>query len=167
MIHFKTGSIKNNKGIAQLRPGLIEFFEMIRPYYEIIIFSNGNKKYSDLIINSIDDKKKNYIDHRLYRDHCVIISNDFVKDISRIGRPLDKIVIVDNMPQNFRLQKENGINIKSFYGDNPNDKILFCLSKVLINIAKNGGDIRNGIKKYTNEIINKISSNIYSNYYCK
>ena len=167
LIHFKTGSIKNNKGIAQLRPGLIEFFEMIRPYYEIIIFSNGNKKYSDLIINSIDDKKKNYIDHRLYRDHCVIISNDFVKDISRIGRPLDKIVIVDNIPQNYRLQKENGINIKSFYGDNPNDKILFCLSKVLINIAKNGGDVRNGIKKYTNEIINKISSNIYSNYYCK
>ena len=166
LIHFKSGSIKNNKGVIQLRPGINEFFEAIKPYYEIIIFSNGNKKYTDLIVNSIDEKKT-YIDYRLYRDHCITICNDFVKDISRIGRPINKIVVVDNIPQNYRLHKENGINIKSFYGDKSNDKILFSLNKILINIAKNGGDVRDSIKKYWNEIISKISSNIYINYYNK
>ena len=166
LVHFKTGSIKNNKGVVQLRPGLSEFFDSIKPYYEIIIFYCGNKKYGDLIINSIDNKNS-YIDYRLNRDHCIIFNNDYVKDISKIGRSINKIVIVDNIPQNYRLHKENGIYIKSFYGDNPNDKILFYLSKILINIARNGGDIREGIKKNWNEIINKISSNIYNNYYCK
>ena len=166
MIHFKIDNIENNKGIIQLRPGITEFFESIKPYYEIIIFSCGNKKYTDILVNSID-KKKIYIDYRLYRDHCIVIRDDFVKDISRIGRPINKIVIVDNLSQNYRLHKENGINIKSFYGDNPNDKILFLLNKILINIARNGGDIREGIKKYWNEIINKITSNIYNNYYYK
>ena len=166
LIHFKTGSIKNNKGVIQLRPGLTEFFDIIKPYYEIIIFSSGNKKYTDLIINSIDDKKI-YIDYRLYRDHCIVINNDFVKDISRIGRPINKIIIVDNIPQNFRLHKDNGVNIKSFFGDNPNDRILFSLAKILVNIARNGGDVREGIKNNLNDIINKISSNIYNNYYCK
>ena len=166
LIHFKVLNMEDNKGVIQLRPGLIEFFDSIRPYYEIIVFSSSNKKYTDLIINSIDDKKK-YIDHRLWRDHCTIISNDFVKDISRIGRPINKTVIVDNIPQNFRLHKENGIYIKSFYGDNSNDKILFSLNKILINIALNEGDIREGIKKYWNEIINKVSSNVYNNYYNK
>ena len=166
LIHFKSGSVKNNKGVIQLRPGLIEFFEAIKPYYEIIIFCNGNKTYTDLIVNSIDEKKI-YIDYKLYRDHCIIICNDFVKDISRIGRPVNKIVIVDNIPQNYRLHKENGINIKSFYGDKSNDKILFSLNKILINIAKNGGDVRDGIKRYWNEIISKINSNIYNNYYRK
>ena len=166
LVHFKTGSIKNNKGIIQLRPGLSEFFDSIKPYYEIIIFNCGNKKYGDLIINSIDNKNS-YIDYRLNRDHCIIFNNDYVKDISKIGRPINKIVIVDNIPQNYRLHKENGIYIKSFYGDNPNDKILFYLSKILIDIARNGGDAREGIKKNWNEIINKISSNIYNNYYCK
>ena len=166
LIHFKIDNIENNKGIIQLRPGITEFFESIKPYYEIIIFSCGNKKYTDILVNSID-KKKIYIDYRLYRDHCIVIRDDFVKDISRIGRPINKIVIVDNLSQNYRLHKENGINIKSFYGDNPNDKILFLLNKILINIARNGGDIREGIKKYWNEIINKITSNIYNNYYYK
>ena len=164
IIHFKTNTIINNKGIMQIRPGLIEFFQNIKSYYEIIIFSSSNKKYTDAIIDSIDDKNK-YIDYRLYQEHCIIINDDFVKDLSKIGRPIDKMAIVDNIPQNYRLQAENGINIKSFYGDNPNDKVLYHLSKILINIAQNGGDIRKSIKKYWNDIIYKVCSNIYNNYY--
>ena len=164
IIHFKKNTIINNKGIMQVRPGLIEFFQNIKSYYEIIIFSSSNKKYTDAIIDSIDGKNK-YIDYRLYQEHCIIINDDFVKDLSKIGRPIDKMVIVDNIPQNYRLQKENGIHIKSFYGDNPNDKALYHLSKILINIAQNGGDIRKSIKKYWNDIIYKVCSNIYNNYY--
>ena len=164
LIHFQEGSIKNNKGLAKLRPGLSEFFDAVKPYYEIIVFSCGNKKYSDLILNSVDNKNI-YIDYRLYRDHCIIIKNDYVKDITRIGRSINKIIIVDNIPQNYRLNKDNGIYIKSFYGNNPNDKVLFYLSNILVKIAKDGGDVRDGIKKYWNEIIIKISSNIFINYY--
>ena len=165
IIHFKTSTYINNKGIVQIRPGLIEFLQNISNYYEIIIFCCGNKQYSDAIIDSIDERNK-YIDYRLYQEHCIIINDDFVKDLSKIGRPMDKMIIIDNMAQNYRLQKDNGINIKSFYGDNSNDKSLFYLSKILIKIAHDGGDIRKGIKKYLNEIIYKISSNIFNNY-CK
>jgi len=166
LIHFKKGNIKTNQGIIQLRPGILEFFESVKPYYEIVLFCNGNKKYSDLIINSIDSKRK-YVDHRLYREQCIVVNNDYVKDISKIGRPINKTIIVDNLPQNFRLNKENGINIKSFYGDNPNDKILYNLSKILVNIGKTNGDIREEIKKNWIEIINKVTSNVYNSYYCK
>ena len=166
LIHFKKANIKTNQGIIQLRPGILEFFEAIKPYYEIILFCNGNKKYSDLIINSVDKKKK-YVDHRLYREQCIVVNNDYVKDISKIGRPINKTIIVDNLPQNFRLNKENGINIKSFHGDNPNDKILFNLSKILVNIGKTNGDVREEIKNNWIEIINKVTSNVYNNYYCK
>ena len=165
IVHFKANTYINNKGIVQIRPGLLEFLENIKNNYEIIVFSSGNQKYSDAIIDSIDEKYK-FIDYRLYQEHCVIINNDFVKDLSKIGRPIDKMVIVDNMFQNYRLQKDNGINIKSFYGDNSNDKILFYLSKILIKLARDGGDLRKGIKRYWNEIIFKISSNLFNNF-CK
>ena len=83
-----------------------------------------------------------------------------MKDLSRVGRPLDKIAIVDNMPQNFRLQKENGINIKAFWGEEVYDTALIDLGKILVNIAKDGGDIRDGIYKYKDEILKKVTSNI-------
>ena len=165
LIHLKLDNKnkKSNKGIIQLRPWLIEFLTEIKPYYEIIAFSNGDKNYTELLVNSID-KNKIFFENKLYRDHCCIINNDFVKDVSKFGKDLKKIIIVDNLVQNYRLNLENGINIKSFYGE-INDKILQELGKILIKIAKFGGDIRRGISYYKDDIINKVSSNIYCRYY--
>ena len=74
-----------------------------------------------------------------------------------------KIIIVDNMPQNFRLQKENGINIKAFWGEDSSDNVLAELGIILVNIAIDGGDVRKGLEKYKDEIIRKVTSNIYKN----
>ena len=62
------------------------------------------------------------------------------------------------MPQNFRLQPENGIYIKPFWGEDNDDDVLFSLSKILSKIAYEGGDLRDGLKKYRNEIIIDISA---------
>ena len=165
LIHFKIDNKNknNNKGIIQLRPGLKEFLSDIKPYYEIIAFSNGDKKYTDILINSLD-KNRIFFQNKLYREHCTRINNDFVKDLSKLDKDMKKIIIVDNLVQNYRLNLENGINIKSFYGE-INDKILQELGNILIKIAKLGGDIRRGISYYKDDIINKVSSNIYCHYY--
>ena len=78
--------------------------------------------------------------------------------MTRIGRPLDKIIIVDNMPQNFRLQKENGIIIKAFWGEDSYDTVLYDLYPILVNIAKEGGDVRKSLVKYKDEIVKKVTS---------
>ena len=67
------------------------------------------------------------------------------------------------MPQNFRNHKENAIYIKSFFGDEKDDKALVDLIYILVNIAKSGKDVRNELIKYKEEIVNKISSNLYKN----
>ena len=102
------------------------------------------------------EQNKIYFEHRFYRDHIIIDNNDIVKDLVRIGRDLDKILIIDNMKQNFKFQKENGILIKPFYGQGDYN-ILKELGNILIKIAKEGGDLRNGLIKYKNEIINKVT----------
>ena len=108
--------------------------------YELIIFTTVTQDYADALIDAVEEDKI-YFDHRLYREYAVIIDNDFIKDLTRIGRSLDKIIIVDNMPQNVRLQKENGIIIKTFWGEDSFDIILYDLYPILVNIAKEGGDV--------------------------
>ena len=61
-----------------------------------------------------------------------IRDDEYLKDLSRIGREIENMIIVDNMPQNFNLQKENGIFIKSFYGDDNDDTALIDLAPILI-----------------------------------
>ena len=160
LLHFKKDINNINEGLIDIRPGTIKFLDDISAFYELIIFNEGEKKYTDLLIDSLEENKI-YFEHRLYREHIIIDSNDIVKDLIRIGRDLDKILIIDNMEQNFKLQKDNGILIKSFYGEEDinhmNDNILEELAKILINIAKDGGDIRKGIIKYKNEIVKKVT----------
>ena len=157
LVHFKINPDCANEGVLRVRPGIVEFLDAVDKYYELIIFTAATQDYADLLIDAVEENKI-YFEHRLYRQHTVIIGNDFVKDLSRVGRPLDKIIIVDNMPQNFRLQKENGINIKAFWGEEAYDTALVDLGNILVNIAKDGGDVRNGIKKYKDDIVKKVTS---------
>ena len=159
LVNFKQG--KNiQEGVVRIRPGVNEFLEEVGEYYELIIFTTATQEYADLLIDAIEEDKI-YFDHRLYREHATIIDNDFVKDLTRIGRPLDKIIIIDNMPQNFKLQKENGIIIRPFWGEDSYDQALFKLIPILVNIAKEGGDVRRGLAKYRDEIFKNITSVLY------
>ena len=153
-IEFKDNS--NNKCILHLRPGLFWFLSKVKPFYELITFTSASREYAQPIINEIELKNK-YFDYTFFREHSVISGNDFVKDISRIGRDMKRIIIVDNMEQNFRLNKNNGIKIKAFYGDQ-NDKVLYELSKILVMIVKQGfNDLTLALQHYANEIKVKIS----------
>ena len=159
LISFKLESNEENKGTIRFRPYLDSFLQKVREKYEIIVFTSGTQDYADPLEDAIEQDEK-YFDARLYRQHTIACGKDIVKDISRIGRPLDKIIIVENMPQNYRLQKENGILIKSFYGEDIYDTALLSLGDILMRIEHEFDDVRKGIAKYKNEILNKVSTNL-------
>ena len=72
---------------------------------------------------------------------------------------------MDNFPQNYKMNKKNAINIKSYWGKIYNDNTLNELGSILVNIIKDEGDVRYGIEKYKKDIVEKISSNSYIDKY--
>ena len=153
----------NQEGLLRIRPYLNNFLNLLKEYYEIVIFTTATQNYADPIIDNIGIRRGKYFNYRLYREHCTIINNDIIKDISLLGRDLSKIIIVDNIQQNFKLQKENGILISSFWGEDDNDKVLLRLGRILVSIAIDmietdyNLDIRDEIKKYKEDIIKNVS----------
>ena len=146
-------------GIIKPRPYLFKFLKEMSKIYELIIFTAASKEYADPILDLID-KNKIYFDKRLYRQHTIIKDNLVIKDLSKLGRDLSKVIILDNIPQNYDLQKENGIFIRNFYGDD-NDDALKELIPILIKITKNpNNDIRDELKKMKEEIFTKITTNL-------
>ena len=158
MISFKFTKISMGIGKLHLRPGLEEFLEEVQKYYEIIVFTSGTKDYADAILSIIEQKNNaKYFDGLLYREHTILMGKKYIKDLSKLGRDLSKTIIVDNLPHSFKLQRENGILINSFYGDNMNDKALFELKRILINIYKEKKDVRDSIIKYKEDIIKNVT----------
>ena len=151
---------QTGKGILKMRPGLFNFLKRVKYKYELVVFTAGTKEYADPIIDIIEQKEKFFV-KRLYRQHTIYRDNTFIKDLTKLGRDLSKIIIVDNMPQNFRLQKENGILINNYFGQDNGDNTLQLLGDILLKIAQSPGkDVRNEIKKYKEEIFTKITTNL-------
>ena len=67
--------------------------------------------------NWVLDELKCPVSFRLYRYHTVQTGNAFLKDLSRLGRDLKKVIIVDNIAENFQLTPKNGIHIKGWTGE--------------------------------------------------
>ena len=160
LIHFKGNPNDDSSGILQFRPFLSEFLSKISHYYELVVFTAATQDYADPIINAIEQKGTTF-DHRLYRVHTIIINNDFVKDLSRLGRDLSRVIIVDNMEQNYKLQPDNGITIRPFWGKDVNDMALMDLLTILTNIVNKNMDVRDGISMFKEDIISRVTSNIY------
>ena len=163
-INLLNNNFNNNKNTLIFRPGLFDFLYKMKPLYELVLFSFGTKDYVDSIL-SIIEKKEKIFEYVLYRQHATYEKGDYVKNLALLGRDLKKIIIVDDIQHVFKLQKNNGICIKAFYGDVISDRnTLKLLGKILEKIRfdaeENDGDITKSLLKQKNLIFTHITTNL-------
>jgi len=130
------------------RPYLEIFLSELYPFYEICVFSASSENYASPIIDVIDTKK--VITKKFFREDCLFLNNSetfsYIKDLEKIDKNYNDIIIIDDNVSSFALQKENGIPIKSWRGDIEDIELL-----KLIPILKNLSgfyDVRTEIKQF-------------------
>jgi Dullard-like phosphatase family protein len=145
-------------GMFFVRPFCFEFLKELNDLYEIVTFTAGTKDYADNILNILDIDN-NIIKYRLYRQHTTILGCSVYKDLSKLGRDLSKVIIIDNLPDNFKLQPHNGLGIKTWL-DEMKDTQLNDIGQFLKNlIEKKPNDVRPILQKVKEEVGRRMRKN--------
>ncbi|KAK9063523.1 hypothetical protein SSX86_017393 [Deinandra increscens subsp. villosa] len=119
-------NLEDHKVYVRCRPYLKEFMERVAGLFEIIIFTASQSIYAEQLLNVLDPKRKVFR-HRVYRESCVFLEGNYLKDLSVLGRDLARVVMIDNSPQAFGFQVDNGIPIESWFDDRSDQELLLLL----------------------------------------
>ena len=95
LIHY---FFTHTSGMFFVRPYCFDFLRELNDIYEIVTFTAGTKDYADNILNILDIDN-NIIKYRLYREHTTILGFTVYKDLSKLGRDLSKVIIIDNLKE--------------------------------------------------------------------
>ena len=144
---------EENRAYVKVRYGAENFLSDLSKMFEIIIFTDNTKDYADIILDNIDHDNK-YISYRLYREHII---NYNIKDINKIGRDLEKSIIIDNDEECFSLQKENGLKIKNFNGEEEDRELIYLKNDLIYLMNKTIKEENGDIRKFIPEIQEKMN----------
>eukprot|EP00999_Lentomonas_sp_LEN2_P002762 NODE_631_length_1313_cov_251.650927_g592_i0.p1 GENE.NODE_631_length_1313_cov_251.650927_g592_i0~~NODE_631_length_1313_cov_251.650927_g592_i0.p1 ORF type:complete len:359 (+),score=60.16 NODE_631_length_1313_cov_251.650927_g592_i0:102-1178(+) len=135
-VHFNSQIYKVS---AKKRPGFEEFLEHVSSKFETVVFTASQRVYADKLLDILDKDRK-LVHHRVFRDDCTNAEGNYLKDLTVLGRDLRRTVIVDNSPQAFSYQLDNGMPILSWF-DSEDDRELYKIIPFLEQLA-HADDVR-------------------------
>lgn len=134
------------------RPRVDEFLAAVADIFEVVVFTASLALYADPVLDELSasaaaihgGNPADMIHGRLYREHCVMVGGVFVKDLTRLGRDVKQVIIVDNSPISYAMQPENAVHIIDFIDDEADGELDKTLAKVLT--MRDVPDVRNVIR---------------------
>ncbi|GMR36170.1 hypothetical protein PMAYCL1PPCAC_06365 [Pristionchus mayeri] len=115
------------------RPYVDEFLARVGEKFECVLFTASLAKYADPVADLLD--KRGVFRSRLFREACVFHKGNYIKDLARLGRDLNRTLIVDNSPTSYLFHPENAIPVQTWF-DDPSDVELLDILPLLDRLAQ-------------------------------
>lgn len=87
------------------RPGIDYFLRYLSQYYELVLFTSAPMTMADPIVKKLDPFR--IIQWPLFREATKYEGGEYIKDLSYLNRPMDKIIMIDTKAEHAKNQPEN------------------------------------------------------------
>ena len=130
---YTTIQFRRRKMYVQVRPHLREFVKKLSKHYDVFIFTSAAKDYANNIVDKILPEIHKC--RRLFRDSCQDLYGYFVKDLKKLRRPLNKVLLVDDIAGSALNHPDNLIKISPWQGEKQDNALYGELLPILDQIA--------------------------------
>lgn len=118
---------------VERRPHLDEFLSAVSEIFDVWVYTAGDKKYADIVLNSIDPK--GYIQKRFYRDTCRKFNGMYIKDLKHLrkcAKVKGEMVLVDDNKTSVEKNYPFSLRVEEFEGPQEDKE----LPKIFKNLLK-------------------------------
>eukprot|EP01063_Lacrimia_lanifica_P002375 TRINITY_DN11241_c0_g3_i1.p2 TRINITY_DN11241_c0_g3~~TRINITY_DN11241_c0_g3_i1.p2 ORF type:complete len:343 (+),score=109.59 TRINITY_DN11241_c0_g3_i1:151-1179(+) len=118
---------------ALRRPHLDALLRSLKGKAEVVLWTASIESVGKPVLRQID-QNGDLFDHAVYRNPAWFQERPncpHTKDLRLLGRPMEKVIIIENNPLSVRMNKTSAIMLQDFDRPNPTDSALKGLEKVL------------------------------------
>ena len=128
---------------SRVRPHASRLVESLAGEAELVLWTAGMRDYARACMEEIDPKGR--IAHSIYRDRRWFDMSYYVKHLDRLGRSMDRTLIVDNSDYVCRDNADYAIIVDDFYG--PPDDLLLLVEDLLKGLIASGKPVPEYLKE--------------------
>ena len=103
------------------RPYVDKFLYQMSKTFNIVIFTASIPEYANPLLDRLDTY--NVISKRFFRGDCTEKNGLYVKELRKVGHNLEDMIIIDNNPISYSLNKENGFPIRTWHYDKNDNEL--------------------------------------------
>eukprot|EP01063_Lacrimia_lanifica_P010936 TRINITY_DN176_c0_g1_i1.p1 TRINITY_DN176_c0_g1~~TRINITY_DN176_c0_g1_i1.p1 ORF type:complete len:257 (+),score=94.47 TRINITY_DN176_c0_g1_i1:53-823(+) len=128
LVRFRTGPI-------YWRPFFGELLDAIKDVCEVVLWTASTQRCASRIMDDLDPEGDR-LHHHIYRNDIWFTGVPYTKDLTLLGRPMDRVIIIENTPQCIVGNPANAILVDDYTEPDMNDCHLLLIKEALLEMVK-------------------------------
>lgn len=125
-----------------------------KPEVEVVLWTASTKEVVNQVLSSLEDEESSScFQHVIPRDKKWFTEPTHTKDLRLLGRPMDRIIIVENSPNCCKLNPQNAILVDDYHGQEEDAALVnvYYMIEAVIQLINDGYSVSTSLRTLAKE----------------